>query len=627
MSQDITLGLNAIYRGQAAFAKAQSDLANLENKSRGAAAQAGTAINNATSKIGAGFSKLASSSAGPFLLAAGMGAATMAIKGTYAALGQGADLVYAQEQFNKLTVSINSTSDAMMGKLKDATSGLMTNAQMVASANQIMSLGLAKTEEDVVRLVNVAGKLGWDAQTMVLTFANNSKMRLDSLGLSVEDVTTRMEKLKAAGMDADKAFDLAVIEAGEAKIELLGDKADSTAGRLKTFEVALANAGDAAKIALANMAADPIEALGESLTKKNVVADMTRQMKELNLEADQYKIVTAVTGSQLHWWRDGFLEADEMAQRLPITLRLIQDGFSGGTEELKDLVDAMVMGKNINEGSLNAWLNTGAAVDEIGAAAERTIPRLSNLIGTLGFISQAQWDFAVENGTNERRAPAAPTGPRKITLRNADYATRMAIGKAADIGDGISRLGRETEKVATGFGSWVAPIDEAAAALQNLDKQAGSIFASLKGKKEFNLADELFGIASKSGQGALDLANLGIASGLFDEARANEMLNQTFLLQSAEQLAGQLSGADLWATVSGLQGQLGSDAGLAREFFGKLDEATIEPDMSMNTDPAWIAYMNLQSQIENNPLVATVRVNYENAVDAVVRTIIEGDQP
>ena len=109
----------------------------------------------------------------------------------------------------------------MLGKLREATGGMMSDAALMESAAGIMSLGLAKTEDGVVRLATVVGELGWDMQQVILTMANNSKMRLDALGLSVEDVTERAKKLQDAGMSMDQAFDMAVIEAGEAKIKLL----------------------------------------------------------------------------------------------------------------------------------------------------------------------------------------------------------------------------------------------------------------------------------------------------------------------------------------------------------------------------------------------------------------------
>jgi len=149
----------------------------------------------------------------------------------------------------------------MMARLKEATGGMIANADLMTSATDIMSLGLGKTEDDTVRLASVVGKLGWNMQQVVLTMANNSKMRLDALGLSVEDVEERVAKLRATGMSLDEAFDLAVIEAGEAKILLLGDAANTSAGKIKIMTAQWQNAVSAFKSKFAEAAADELDAV------------------------------------------------------------------------------------------------------------------------------------------------------------------------------------------------------------------------------------------------------------------------------------------------------------------------------------------------------------------------------
>lgn len=189
-----------------------------------------------------------------------------------AALSEGAALSAARDKFDNLAASINTTGDALLGVMREATSGMMTDAELVASATDLMSLGLAKNEDQVKRLTSVIGTLGWDMQQVVLTMANNSTMRLDALGLSMESVKGRAKELEAAGMSMDEAFDLAVLEAGEAKIELLGNTADTTAGKIQQMGVMVENAKDSFKLSFAANLADEIatiagntDELGESL--------------------------------------------------------------------------------------------------------------------------------------------------------------------------------------------------------------------------------------------------------------------------------------------------------------------------------------------------------------------------
>ena len=169
-------------------------------------------------------------------------------------LGDGAALELANSRFENLAASIGTTAAALKGDMAEATGGMMSNAQMVASASDIISLGLADTSDGVVRLSNLVGQLGWDMQVLTLTMANDSMLRLDSLGLSMEKVKERMEELKAAGMEASEAFDLAVIEEGEAKLELLGSAAETSAGKMKRAEASVANYTDALKLQAVQLA-------------------------------------------------------------------------------------------------------------------------------------------------------------------------------------------------------------------------------------------------------------------------------------------------------------------------------------------------------------------------------------
>ena len=179
-----------------------------------------------------------------------LGTVARAAEMAFSAIKEGAALDLARSRFDNLTASIGTTADSLLGKLREATGGMISDAELIASATDMMNLGFAKTEDQAVRLTAVAGQLGWNMQQLTLTLANQSTMRLDALGLSVEDVTGRFKELKAAGVDAQDAFQMAVIEAGEKKLALLGSAAETASGKLARMESSFANVGDAAKLAL-----------------------------------------------------------------------------------------------------------------------------------------------------------------------------------------------------------------------------------------------------------------------------------------------------------------------------------------------------------------------------------------
>jgi hypothetical protein len=163
----------------------------------------------------------------------------LAAQQAYATLRAGAELQTTTERFGKLAASIGTTADVMLGKLREATKGMISDAELMASASGIVSLKLADNEEQVVRLATVVGTLGWDMQQVILTFANLSTMRLDALGLSVDEVKQKQKELMDQGMSTAAAFKEAVIQAGEARLEV-GGVSDAEAA-FKRAEAAATN--------------------------------------------------------------------------------------------------------------------------------------------------------------------------------------------------------------------------------------------------------------------------------------------------------------------------------------------------------------------------------------------------
>lgn len=192
-------------------------------------------------------------------LAAALGSLTIIAKKSYEAFEEGAVLQKARSEFDNLAESINTTGDALLNNLGQATKGMATNAELIAASSDIISLKLSTNQEDVVRLANVTTRLGTDMQQLVQTFANNSIARLDALGLAVTDVKNRQQELVEAGYDLDSAFKMAVIEGLEARVELLGDASETTAGKIQQMKVAWRDASDAIKTGFAEGVVDSVD--------------------------------------------------------------------------------------------------------------------------------------------------------------------------------------------------------------------------------------------------------------------------------------------------------------------------------------------------------------------------------
>lgn len=182
---------------------------------------------------------------------AAVGTAVVVLKKGWEFGKEGAELLAVQGKFDNLTASIGTTSDALLGDLREATRGMLTDAELVASATDIMSLGLAKNHDDVVRLSRVASGLGMDMNQLVLTLTNQTTMRFDALGVKVDGFDAKVQALKATGLSAEEAFGEAFLQQAEAQLALVGERADTDAGAIQQMEVAVKNLGDELKVGLA----------------------------------------------------------------------------------------------------------------------------------------------------------------------------------------------------------------------------------------------------------------------------------------------------------------------------------------------------------------------------------------
>jgi hypothetical protein len=193
-----------------------------------------------------------------------------AISNAYAAASEGAAIEYSAIKFDNLSRSIGTTSELMLGDLKNATRGMMTDAQLMGSAGDLMALGLAKSHDEVVRLTTVSGALGMNMNQLVLALTNQTTARFDQLGVSVDGFKEKVKSLEESGMSANDAFKEAFLQQAEDQIARVGSIAETSAGKLKMMESAFGNLGDAIKLQLATTFAGlaPIMTeIGNSITE------------------------------------------------------------------------------------------------------------------------------------------------------------------------------------------------------------------------------------------------------------------------------------------------------------------------------------------------------------------------
>ena len=244
-----------------------------------------------------------------------------AIKEVYNTAKEGAALEYARTRFDNLAESIGTVSDALLSDLREATSGMVSDADLVAGAADFMALGLANTHEEVVRLTTVAGALGMNMNQLVLTLTNQTTMRFDTLGVSVDGFKEKVQALEAAGYSAQEAFTEAFLQQAEEQIKRVGDISETSAGKIMTMEASFQNLSDAIKLSMADaldglapLMADLADGLTENVTvgsQFRVVIDSLSDAYEAgNITGSEYRSILREIGVHSGM---GAVTADQLA--------------------------------------------------------------------------------------------------------------------------------------------------------------------------------------------------------------------------------------------------------------------------------------------------------------------------
>lgn len=255
----------------------------------------------ATDKAGSGFRSMAAAAAG---MAAAAVAAGVALKQGFDFAYAGAQLVATRERFDALTDSIGA-GPGVLDDLRAATRGTVSDMELVASATDFMALGLVKSREELVRLTRAAGALGMNMNQLVLTLTNQTTMRFDALGVSVDGFDERLEALKATGMDVNAAFTEAFLQQAEAQIARVGEAADSTAGEFMQLSAHLQNAFDNFKMFVGSGVEPAVAALNDAIDANKL---FRAELDAGNLIVNgRYTVLVAATGETL-----SFAQATEM---------------------------------------------------------------------------------------------------------------------------------------------------------------------------------------------------------------------------------------------------------------------------------------------------------------------------
>jgi len=226
---------------------------------------------------------------------------------------EGAQIEFTAGKFDRLSESISTTSRALLDDLRSATRGTMSDVELMTSATDFLSLGLAKTHDEAVRLTKVAGALGMNMNQLVLTLTNQTTMRFDQLGVAVDGFQERVDRLMAQGLSKSEAFTEAFLQQAEAQIATVGHIADTSAGQWAKVDASWANLMDNMKRrwtdftdgvngegGLAGGLGEAIKTLSEGQEIGLLTSKLREVGVEINFVADSYRKMAAGRGIEIN---------------------------------------------------------------------------------------------------------------------------------------------------------------------------------------------------------------------------------------------------------------------------------------------------------------------------------------
>lgn len=219
-------------------------------------------------------------------------AAYISIKGLQMAnefAQQGQAVTQTANTFQQLSGSAFE-ANASLEALRKASRGGADDMTLQAAANQFLRLEVAKTNEEAARLVEITTNLKRPVDSLTTAFdnmgallANQSILRLDSLGISSGRVTARIEELRKANENLSKedAFLIAFREGAEIAEKRLGPALEGTVTRTQKVQVAFTNLSNKMAASFNVVLQEAVGLMGEFLDRAGVLGELDRFFTDL----------------------------------------------------------------------------------------------------------------------------------------------------------------------------------------------------------------------------------------------------------------------------------------------------------------------------------------------------------
>ena len=310
-------------------------------------------------------------SLGDLAIAAGVaGAALYAAKKAFDLGAEGAQILRTRDVFDRLSESIGETADVMMGKLRDATMGMVSDTDLMQSSARLVSMGLASTADEAAKLSEIAVTLGAAMgkqatpamEEFALMLANQSTLRLDTFGISAGKVKERIIELTDTipGMTRETAFMQATMEQAEISMANLGDAIKPDEYAQATAEVE--NLKDEFKMLTSKALNPAVKAMGSFLREARELREELARIEKAGVALDRLARAAGLTEKEYSKLLDtviemseGHRDADTIMRREELALKALESGLRLTTKGAVTYAIAQDEANNTAENMERIW--------------------------------------------------------------------------------------------------------------------------------------------------------------------------------------------------------------------------------------------------------------------------------
>lgn len=188
---------------------------------------------------------------------------------------QGAMMQRAEKSFEMMAGGASEAAKTL-DIMREATRNAVPDIELMTGATNILALGLAEDAQqlgEITRNITALGsRFGGNLQMFQLMMSNQSLRRIDSFGIGVGEATERIKEFTDAGMEAEEAFQVAVLELMNEKFVELGGAVEDNALAFEQLETNLKNISNAMKMQAAE-AVGPLVARYNDFVEETIAGD------------------------------------------------------------------------------------------------------------------------------------------------------------------------------------------------------------------------------------------------------------------------------------------------------------------------------------------------------------------